>query len=63
MTKHPETTLETSSVVPRSLEHAPPRKRKPYESPCLQEWGSILELTKGPLSGTVDGDFSGSGGV
>jgi len=37
--------------------------RKPYESPSLQEWGSILELTKGPLSGTVDGDFSGSGGV
>jgi hypothetical protein len=55
-----ETALQPGSV-PLSIEDAPPRR--PYGSPRLVEWGSIVELTRGPLSGTVDGDFSGSGGV
>jgi len=61
MTKAAETTPEPGSVDPYG-EHAPP-PRKPYESPRLQEWGSIMELTKGSLSGTVDDDFNGTGGV
>jgi hypothetical protein len=60
MIKDSELALEPGPI-PLSVEHAPPRK--PYESPRLLEWGSIAELTKGPLSGTIDGDFSGSGGV
>lgn len=36
--------------------------RKPYESPELLEWGSIQELTAGPLFDTSDADFGGSGG-
>ena len=60
MIKDSEVDLKPGSV-PLSVEHAPPRK--PYQGPRLQEWGAIAELTKGPLSGTVDGDFSGSGGV
>ena len=61
MTKATKTTPELGSVDP-SGEHAPP-PRKSYESPRLQEWGSILELTKGGFAGTVDDDFSGTGGV
>jgi hypothetical protein len=39
----------------------PGPSRKPYESPVLQEWGSILELTKGDGFSFKDGDFTGSG--
>jgi hypothetical protein len=31
-----------------------PRYRKPYESPELQEWGSILDLTQGLGQGFAD---------
>ncbi len=38
--------------------------RKPYESPQLRDWGSLLELTAGGLSDITDADFNGgSGGV
>ncbi len=36
---------------------------KPYESPCLVEWGSIRELTAGPRADVQDDDFSGTGPV
>ena len=37
--------------------------RKPYQSPVLVEWGSLVELTRGPRADVQDDDFSGSGGV
>lgn len=37
--------------------------RKPYQSPELVEWGSLVELTRGPRADIQDDDFSGSGGV
>lgn len=51
MTKDTETTVELGSI-PRSSEHSPPRK--PYESPQLKEWGSIVELTGSGFSGFED---------
>jgi hypothetical protein len=56
-----EPTLERSSVPDTAgTDH----RRKPYESPRLQDWGSLLELTSGPLSDITDADFNGgSGGV
>lgn len=51
MTKDTETTQEPGSIF-RSSEHSPPRK--PYESPQLKEWGSILELTGSGFSGFDD---------
>ncbi len=57
MTKDTEAILEQGST--RAFpEHAPPRK--PYDGPCLQEWGSILELTGGPLAEDQDADIGGS---
>lgn len=41
----------------------PEAAKKPYESPRLLEWGSLSELTAGPLADIQDDDFSGSGGV
>lgn len=55
-----ETPQEFDSVILSGDEET---TKKCYESPLLIEWGSIVELTGGGLSGTVDGDFSGSGGV
>ncbi len=60
MNKKTESMPEERSSAP-PFEHAPPRKR--YESPRLQEWGSILELTGGPLSDITDVDNGGSTGV
>jgi hypothetical protein len=37
--------------------------RKPYQSPVLVEWGSLVDLTRGPKADIQDDDFSGSGGV
>ena len=51
MTKDAETTVELGSV-PRSSEYSPPRK--PYESPQVKEWGSIVELTGSGFSGFDD---------
>lgn len=59
MTKDAEATSEPGSVAPPAG-HAP--ARKPYESPRLQEWGSILELTCGPTAGFKDAGFHGSSG-
>jgi hypothetical protein len=61
MTKDAETTSEPGSVT-SPAGHAP--ARRPYESPHLQEWGSILELTHGPKAGFKDAGFhGGSSGV
>jgi hypothetical protein len=60
MTKNANTLRELGSV-PVSVEQVSPRK--PYESPRLQDWGSILELTKGPLSDITDLEIGGSTGV
>jgi hypothetical protein len=49
---------ETGSVLPCSEVRA---AKKPYRSPALQDWGSILELTAGAGFDISDGDFSGSG--
>ena len=40
----------------------PSHLRKPYQSPTLVDWGSLVELTKGPNFDVQDDDFSGSGG-
>jgi hypothetical protein len=37
---------------------AAPKRR--YESPELLEWGSIIDLTQGPLFGFDDVDIGGS---
>lgn len=59
MIKAAETTSRPE-LMASSAEHAPPRK--PYESPLLKEWGSILELTCGPTAGFKDAGFHGSSG-
>jgi hypothetical protein len=57
-----ETVLESrsSSTTPDQCARPP---GKPYTSPLLLEWGSIVELTGGPIAGTIDDGFSGSGGL
>jgi hypothetical protein len=61
MSKETESLVKPAST-PASLEHAP--LRKPYDSPHLQEWGSLLELTKGQTGGEIfDADFGGSEAV
>lgn len=47
--------------VPQGSE--PRVARKPYRSPVLRDWGSILELTAGIGFDLSDGDFTGSGGT
>lgn len=37
--------------------------KKAYRPPRLVEWGTLSDLTQGPINGTVDGFFSGSGGT
>jgi len=61
MTKDAETVSESGSSSP-TPEHCARPPGKPYTSPLLLEWGSILELTGGQLAGTIDDGFSGSGG-
>jgi hypothetical protein len=61
MTDNFEATLDRGSL-PVPAEHDPPRK--PYDGPRLQEWGTLLELTGGPLADITDANFNGgSGGV
>lgn len=61
MIKNAEET-QMSGSLPSPPEHD--IFRKPYESPRLQDWGSLLELTAGGLSDITDADFNGgSGGV
>jgi hypothetical protein len=38
------------------------KSRKPYDSPQLQEWGSIVELTGGTQFQLNDADFNGGSG-
>lgn len=59
MTKTTEA-IPKSGLIASSDEHAPPLK--PYKSPLLREWGSILELTGGPTAGFKDAGFHGSSG-
>lgn len=59
MTKNAKPALEPGSV-PLSPRHD--TFRKPYQKPLLVEWGSIVELTGGPLQDIQDDDFSGSNG-
>jgi hypothetical protein len=44
---------EETSVRPQtdSLQF---NSKRPYERPCLIEWGSLRELTAGPFSGLQD---------
>jgi hypothetical protein len=63
MTKVSKAALEPGSV---SLAKAAQDRtvKRPYESPRLVEWGSIIDLTgQDKLSSFDDGDFTGSGGV
>jgi hypothetical protein len=41
----------------------PVAPRKPYHSPKLQDWGSIVELTGGPRFDFTDADFNGGSGA
>lgn len=59
MTKAAET-ASTPGPVTSSAESS--LRLKPYESPLLREWGSILELTCGPTAGFKDAGFHGSSG-
>jgi len=54
----------------RDREQAPASKsaglaagRKPYERPVLLQWGTLVDITRGPAADTQDDGFSGSGGV
>lgn len=37
--------------------------RRPYESPCLIQWGSLTALTRGPISGLDDLPLDGGTSV
>jgi hypothetical protein len=39
--------------------HEESGSQKPYTSPRLVEWGSIIDLTQGPLLGSKDFPFKG----
>jgi hypothetical protein len=60
-TKESKTGSEEAGSVPQYSEAR--AGKKPYRSPELRDWGSILELTAGALFDTNDGDFSSSGGT
>ena len=38
-------------------------RKKAYAAPALIEWGTLVELTRGPAADIQDDGFSGSGGV
>lgn len=52
---------DSSSAGPQS--RLPTRPRAPYTPPRLAVWGSLVDLTGGPLLDVADGDFTGSGGA
>jgi hypothetical protein len=56
MTKDIEMTPEPCSGPP-STEPVTPKKL--YDSPCLHEWGSIMELTQGEGAHFSDANFDG----
>jgi len=39
--------------------NVPASSRKPYQQPELVEWGSLADLTRGPLNGLQDLPFDG----
>jgi hypothetical protein len=43
-----------------SEQTAPPGPKRPYKSPELVEWGSIVDLTRGPIASFEDVDNGGS---
>jgi hypothetical protein len=53
-----ELTVEMDSALP-SGENAMPRKA--YASPRIQEWGSLLDLTRGEGADFSDAEGGGSG--
>lgn len=57
MTKDVYPAPETG-VVPPLAEAVPSLKR--YESPQIQDWGSILDLTRGESAEASDADIGGS---
>jgi hypothetical protein len=59
MIRDAEATQEAGSV-PIS---GPGLSRKPYQSPTMVEWGSLVELTQGLAADIQDDGFIGSGGV
>jgi hypothetical protein len=61
MIKEMNTGSDEMGPVPQGSEAR--AAKKPYRSPALQDWGSILELTAGAGFDINDGDFSGSGGT
>jgi hypothetical protein len=61
-TNDSETAPEKFGPSLREPAKALPQKRA-YQSPCITEWGSILELTSGEGFDIADGDFTGSGGT
>jgi hypothetical protein len=60
-TKESKTGSDETGSVPQYSEAR--AGKKPYRSPALRDWGSILELTAGAGFDVNDGDFSGSGGT
>lgn len=36
-------------------------EKKPYSAPEMVCWGTLEQLTQGPLNGTIDATFGGSG--
>jgi hypothetical protein len=59
MSNNADTTLKPGAISSPFGEHAPPRKA--YESPRLQEWGSLFELTRGEGANDTDAEGGGSG--
>ena len=50
--------LKSDAAVPRD-EESDTRRKKPYRSPELVEYGSVAKLTQGTLS--MNADFFGGG--
>lgn len=58
-TQDVETGQEPHSDAPIPRDGSP---KKVYHPPALVDWGSLLELTGGPLADIQDEGFTGSGG-
>lgn len=52
-------TSETANLISQNLIPA----KKPYRTPCLVEWGSIIDLTRGGSGGFDDIPMGGVGGT
>jgi hypothetical protein len=51
----------TIEIDPALLSGGNTMPRKAYESPRIQEWGSLLELTRGEGADFTDAEGGGSG--